>query len=394
VSSSAAAQRPDRGALERALRRVEDGLCLALAVAISLSIAASEVAFVLCVALRLRRAARGEPWRLRPRGVALAWAALADAWLLAGLCSPEPWGSVARVHRLYVVLTLFLVAERAADGTSARRLAAAYLVGAALGSALALLGWAQALLGDPDRRLAGAFSTAMTAGNVVATGFIAAFAVGLGERGLLRWLGWAGGGVTAIALAATRTRSSWLGALGGSILVGLAGRWRRWALPVLAALLLGIALVPGARERAATLLDAQDYTARGRVALWKTGWEMFCERPVLGWGLADHRHRIAERRGPDATFIAGHFHNNPVQVAVSSGALGLAAYVGLHLLLAWELWRRRRSTLSLAALGVWVSFQIAGLFDWSFGDAEVAYQFFFWMGLGLADNPEDGALAR
>jgi hypothetical protein len=37
---------------------------------------------------------------------------------------------------------------------------------------------------------------------------------------------------------------------------------------------------------------------------------------------------------------------------------------------------------------VWVSFQIAGIFDWTFGDAEVAYQLLFWMGLGSADNPE------
>jgi O-antigen ligase len=391
MSATAAGPRPRGAAPDRALRHAEDLLLLALAMAISLSIAATEIAFFLTAALRLRRAALGEPLRLRPRGVALAWAGLAAAWILSGCCSPEPWESLLRVHRLYVVLTVFLVAERAADGGFARRLAAAYLIGAATGSAFGLLSWVQALRGHPGWRLAGSFSTAMTAGNVLATAFIAAFAVCLGESGRLRWLAGGGGAVVAAALAATRTRSSWLGAIAGAMLVGVAGRWRRWAVPALAILVLAAAAVPAVRERAATVLDAQDFTARGRVSLWMTGWDLFRERPLVGWGLADHKQRISEHRRPDATFIAGHFHNNLVQVAVSGGAVGLAAFAALHAGLAWALWRRRRSTWSVAALGVWASFQIAGLFDWSFGDAEVAYQFFFWMGLGLADNDEDGA---
>ena len=384
----------DRGGLDAALRRAGDAMLVLLAVAVSLSIAATEIAFWAAVALRLVRAARGVAWRWRPRGVAVAWAALAGAWCVSGLLAPEPGASVLRVHKLYVVGALFLVAERAAEGAFARRLGAAYLLGAGLGAGSGLAGWLWTAAAHPAGRLEGAFSTAMTAGNVLATAAVAALAVGLAERGRLRGLACGTGALVAAALAATRTRSSWLGAVAGAAVVALGGRWRRWALPALAALVLAAAAVPAVRERAASALDPRDSTASGRVSLWKTGWALFGERPVFGWGLADHRHRIAERRRPDATFVAGHFHNNIVQVAVSGGAVGLAAYAALHGAVLWALWRRRRGAWGLAGLGVWVSFQVAGLFDWSFGDAEVAYQFWFWMGLALADNEGDGPPPR
>src|SRR5262249_29147255 len=136
------------------------------------------------------------------------------------------------------------------------------------------------------------------------------------------------------------------------------------------------------------LVNANELTAKGRISLWLTGWDLFRERPLLGWGLADHGKRIEAHRRPDATFKAGHFHNNVVQVAVSTGTIGLAAYVAFQLAFLTRFWGRRKPPLGFAALGVWVAFQVAGFSDWSFGDAEVAYGFFLWMGLGLAENGE------
>lgn len=376
-----------------ALRRVEAGLLVAFALALPLSIAATEIAFFLALAARLARARLGDPLSLRPRSVAWAWAGLAAAWLLAGVLSPEPAQSLLRVHRLYVVMAAFLVADAARDPRRAGRLVAAYLVGAGLGSAYGVAAWLhQSLVSDASYRLEASFSTAMTAGNVLATAFVAAFAAFLVERGRRRWLVAVVGACVATALAATHTRSSWIGALAGAGTAALVGRSRRWAVLALVALAAAVAAVPALRVRATSAFDPRDPTVQGRVSLWRTGWELFGERPLVGWGLADQMHRIALHRRPDATFVAGHFHNNLVQVAVTGGVAALAAYVALHAALAWALWRRRRgSRWAAAALGVWVAFQAAGLFDWSFGDAEVVYQFFFWMGLGLADNREDPA---
>ena len=85
--------------------------------------------------------------------------------------------------------------------------------------------------------------------------------------------------------------------------------------------------------------------------------------------------------------MAGHFHNNWVQIAVTTGVVGLACYaawMGLVGFLLWRAYRRTRGGVAAAGLAVFVGFQIGGLFDWSFGDAEVANQFFLWVGLALA----------
>jgi O-antigen ligase len=375
-----------------ALGRLEELLILGFAVAMSLSIAATEILFFSAVAVRLVRAARGEPLWLVPRSVAWTWGILAAAWLVAGVFSPEPGSSLLRVYRLYVVFVLFLVADRARDGRAAAKIVAAYLVGAGLGSAYGVVKWLFEVLGSrPLERLEGGFSTAMTAGNVLATAFVVVLAA-LGQAGVrTRLLAAVSGVGVGAALVATRTRSSWLGALAGALTLALLGRSRRWVLAGLVlALAVGLAVTP-VRQRVASAFNPQEFTARGRVSLWLTGWDLYRERPLTGWGLADHKRRIAEHRRPDATFVAGHFHDNFVQVAVSTGTLGLVAYLALHAALLVALWRRRtRAPWAVAALGVWVSFQLAGLFDWSFGDAEVVYQFFFWMGLGLADNDEVG----
>jgi O-antigen ligase len=375
------------------LARLEEGALLLLALSMSLSIAATEIAFFLALVLRLTRAARGEPWRLKPVVLAWAGAALAAAWVAAGAASAEPIESLVRARRLYVLLVLFLVAEGVRAPRAARRLATAYLAGAVLGGVYGLGAWVVRLWSaGPHERLAGAFSTGMTAGNVLATALVAAVALMLERAPTPRLLAPAAALASAAGLAATRTRSSWLGALAGLAAAGLTGRRRGAALAVMAACVLLVATVPVLRARAASAFDPRDFTAQGRVSLWLTGWDLFRERPVLGWGLADQRHLIAMHRRDDATFLAGHFHNNVVQVAVMSGAVGLAAYVALMALLGWCAWRaRRRSPWARAAVGVWLAFQVGGLFDWSFGDAEVTYHFLFWMGLGLADIMETEA---
>jgi O-antigen ligase len=363
-----------------ALRPLEGALFLVFAVALSLSIAVTEIAFWTLLALRLLRSALGERFVLRPRSVALCGLALAGTWVLAGAFSPEPWSSVLRVSRLYQVLAIFLVAEPAADPRSRSRLYAAYVWGAVLGSAIGLLTWLP-LMGVI--RMRGVFSTGMTSGNSLSMALVAAVAgawngQGRGRIGLL-----AAALVIGIGLLATETRSSWLAACAGILVVFSLGRRRRLAFVTLAALLVTLAMVPKFRLRAASVANPHERTAQGRLSLWKTGWELFRERPLLGWGLADHSRRIEAHRRPDATFQAGHFHSNVVQVAVSTGILGLAAYLLFHATIGIELWRRRRSAVSALALAVWVAFHVAGFFDWSFGDAEVAYAFFFWMGLGL-----------
>jgi O-antigen ligase len=392
--SGPAAEPARRPAAER-LARIESVFVLLLAAAISLSITASEICFLTALALRLVRWGLGD----RPRVISplLGWSflGLLLAWLVSGVFAPEMVTSLVRVHRLYLVLVLFLVAEHAGNEVSARRFMWAYLVGASAGALYGLGHWYlryQAL--GPTERLQGLMSTGMTSGNLHATAFVAAVAVALAVTGWLRFAAVGAGAVNGAALIATFTRSSWLGAAAGVVALAVSGR--RWRVLVFLGVTtaLVLAALPPVRERAKAIIippskvDVHDSgrTSSGRISLWLTGLELFAERPITGWGLADHSQLIREHRRADATFEAGHFHSNPVQVAVATGSVGLAAFAFFQVALLVLLWRRRRRSIwAWAAMGVWFNFQIAGLFDWSFGDAEVTYQFFWWMGLGLGN---------
>jgi O-antigen ligase len=382
-----------------------DAALLGLAFALPLSIAASEILLGLAIVAWLWTA----PWREpRPAGwrmLATATGLLAATWILASLCAADPWASLVKARKLYSIVIVFLVADRARDARQAGRLAGAALLGGAVSAGLGLGGViADRLAGTaPDERMRGVFSTAMTSGNVYAMLALAALGmVLLGGRPRSAVAGPAAAfGLLALALVRTLTRSSWLAFLAGGVVL-LARTRPRWLLAGLALLALLLAFGPvSVRERARTIVDPTWVTNQGRISLWKSGLAVVADHPWTGVGLADHSAVIARYRRPDATFPAGHFHNNLVQVAASTGWIGFAAYLAWMALVAGLLVTSLRGGWggwALTALAVWVAFQVHGLFDWSFGDAEVANQFFLWIGLGLAPQagpfpPENPAIS-
>lgn len=371
--------------------RACDGALLLFAVALPLSIAVSEIALGLAVLAWLAT----RPWtRPLPPGVAalgLATLALAATWLLASATAADPWASLVKARKLYSIVIVFLVADRARQRRHGDRLAAAALVGGGLSAGFGLAAHGLDLLAGPIpfHRLESVFSNAMTSGNVYATLAVAGLGALLAARegARARLLAGVAFALVAAALLATLTRSAWLAFLAGAGVLLLRLR-PRLLLAVTAALALLVALGPfEIRSRALSVVDPTHPTNAGRVSLWKSGLVAFSDHAWTGVGLADHYALIETYRRPDATFHAGHFHNNLVQIAVSTGGLGLVAYLAWMGLLAVLLVRASRGggwSRGLVGLAVWGAFQVHGLFDWSFGDAEVVNQFFLWTGLGLA----------
>jgi O-antigen ligase len=371
--------------------RATDALLLVFAFVLPLSIAATEIALVSTLVAWLWSRPWRRPW---PRGLkllGLASLALLASWILASLFSIAMLTSLAEVRKLYSMTALFVVADRVrARGEGyALRLAFVALLGGVVSAALGLASFAAARAeAIPFYRLVGVFSTAMTSGNVFATLGVAAAGLAVlpaaGRR--RRILAAVACAVFAAALVATLTRSSWLAfGAGLALLLGLA---RPKALALVGALVV-VGLLVGPAElrlRATSIFDPTAYTNAGRISLWKSGWTAFQERPATGHGLQDMLELIERFRRPDYTFVAGHHHNNWVQVAVSTGLVGLLAFafwIGTSgALLASRLRSPARGWAALG-LAVWLAFQVHGFFDWSFGDAEVVDQLYLWLGIAL-----------
>jgi len=370
--------------------RILDGALLALAIALPLSIAGTEISLGVATLAWLftRPWTRAQaPW-VRP----LAWATLGLvlAWLLASATSATPLASFVNARKLWSIVLIFVLADRLRDPVRARRFVTCTFAAGTVTCAIGILVFAlRHARGEWQEPLRGVFSTAMTTGNVLATLVLAATAFVLFARGAesRRWFDRAAWATLLASLLLTFRRGSYLGLLAGTIvLIGMRKARLLLLVPVLVAL--ALVLMPRAgRERALSIAHPTDWTSQGRLSLWKSGAQAFRDRPVTGWGLQDGMALIERYKRADARFPAGHFHNNVVQIAVTTGTVGLLAYaawMAIAGLGAFNAFRRNRSAFAAAGVAAWTGFQVAGFFDWSFGDAEVANQLFTWLGLALA----------
>ena len=146
-----------------------------------------------------------------------------------------------------------------------------------------------------------------------------------------------------VAILATMTRAIWLsfaGTVVALIFLSENARLRRRAwVALLVVSALGCGLILSCHEFAGSLNER--FEEQGpvdfRKAVYAGGWEMFFERPWLGWGFHQMPAELPR-------FVSGYQekvlypHNTYLELLVEQGLLGFAVYLWLM----WELWRLGR----------------------------------------------------
>ncbi|HEY1264596.1 MAG TPA: O-antigen ligase family protein [Terriglobales bacterium] len=134
-----------------------------------------------------------------------------------------------------------------------------------------------------------------------------------------------------LAVLATKTRGVWLSFLLSVILLfffAAPARVRRACGFLLLATTLGALAVLLLARKSAALSDRLEESSpvEFRLAVYRTGWEMLREKPILGWRGASIRSELSRRidgfHGRE--FV---FHNSFLEVAVNHGLAGLALYL-------------------------------------------------------------------
>ena len=366
------------------------------------SIAVMSIGVAVCVALTAAAwvGRSGPRWQRSPVDLAgLLWLL---ALALAGGFGPDRPAAGLHVTKGLMPAIVGLSAAHAATGPRGRRAVAALLASGALVAVLGIALWLLqgASFAQRARGMAGHY---MTFGGQLL--LIIPVAVGIAfcarER---RWRigAIAVAGVALVALAATFTRSAWIG-LGVALAVILGAR-RPIGLIVLAVLaLLAYEFAPGAwHDRLHSAFDLHHPSNRERLFMWDAGMRMFRDHPVTGVGLKD-LHEIYDRyRSPESAERAGHLHNVWVQIAATMGTVGLLAFVFLYGSLLWAAARglgsqlRRGGVAAGVRLGVTAAlagFLVAGFFEWNFGDEELLHLLYVLVGLAWAASswePEGG----
>jgi O-antigen ligase len=366
---------------------------LVIGMAVSISLAEIALTVLLVWVLLARRAGvvRSLRWPLLPPIVAFA------AWsLVAALVSEWPRESVLALKSLLTLGMIFVVVNALPDPVAVRRFAT-WLVLALAGAAVigivqvascpepAATASATTLLEKFLRKCTRArafYSIYMTLAGVLAMMLVGTLPR-LARLGAdARWLGpaWV---VTGAALALTYVRGAWVGLAAGAV-TAAAGLGRRGIVAVVALFLLVgvlIAALPNVRARVETIPDPTNATARDRLVMLGVGLRLAGDHPLAGIGPGNVKRVYPGLVPPEGMRRStSHLHNTPLQIVVERGFVGLASWLWLFV----AFFRRAGLTLArlpadaagdralvLGSLAAIVTFLVAGLFEYNFGDTEV-----------------------
>lgn len=140
---------------------------------------------------------------------------------------------------------------------------------------------------------------------------------------------------------------------------------------------------------------AKSETTVARYMMWKTGVKMFSHKPLLGYGDIDlYKIYIRFRPNPAPDERHGHLHNNFIMWLVLFGIVGFVILIGLFIKMLIDMFIFYKNFASipllrdfiLAGIGTFFAFHISGMFEWSFGDAEIMTIFWFVIGLVYSVN--------
>lgn len=137
-----------------------------------------------------------------------------------------------------------------------------------------------------------------------------------------------------VALLATKTRAVWISAAVSAILLVLFGstsRLRRIALAwcVLAIVGTGMLLFYSASQGSLAARATDRSPVDFRTEMYSAGWQMFTEKPALGWGNEWDIQPEVEKRVSSFHPAYYVFHNTFLELAVERGLVGLGLYVWL-----------------------------------------------------------------
>ncbi|MBI1807967.1 MAG: O-antigen ligase family protein [Ignavibacteria bacterium] len=197
-----------------------------------------------------------------------------------------------------------------------------------------------------------------------------------------------------IGLVLTQTRSAWLGFIAGVFTIGIMKN-KKVIIALLILIVVFLLVAPqDFRTRAASIFDPTMSSNITRIHMITTGWRMFLDRPIAGWGDIDLRQYYVAYITPLDDAEGGHLHNNIMQLLVTLGIIGFVAIVAVFVAIFKLEFAAARSlaghwlygSAALGCFAAYIGFQVSGLFEWNFGDHEIAVLLWFTVGLALASQ--------
>ncbi|MBI4546850.1 MAG: O-antigen ligase family protein [Ignavibacteriae bacterium] len=378
---------------ERFVKQALFGFLLITVVGLTFSIAVSSIAMGIAIAFYVALIMLSKNGIYEPTTFDYFFLAYAIAELLSTVFSVDPSASIVNMKRLLLISIVYLTVLSI---DTRQKYAWAILL---LIVVTALLSIIESLLlekiGDHLTRL-GMFQHYMTAGGIKMIVVLMILPFIVQQQTPTRWR------IAAalcllpmlIALVLTQTRSSWLGFLAGASTIGIIKN-KKFLLVLAGIIIFFFLLAPATfTERATSIFDPTLRSNLTRINMITTGWQMFLDFPVFGVGDIDLKKLYVTYTEPIDPAEGGHLHNNAMTLLVTLGVVGFIAVMALFVkifLIERNIVQRVSNdwlygSTSLGCFAAYIGFHVNGLFEWNFGDHEIAVLLWFTVGLSLVSQ--------
>lgn len=255
-----------------------------------------------------------------------------------------------------------------------------------------------------EHRISGTMGMYMTYSGILMMMGIVSWALFLfgGLRGKARFAAFFSSILISTALILTLTRSAWIGFAAGIAVIAMVRDWRL-LLALFAALVIVFFAAPrDVRERVlrsggdeTTVVKDGKVMFQGdeRIFLWYSGIEVIKHNPLTGVGLKNFRKAYPQYLPYAPVKNFSHAHNNFIQIGAETGLIGLLAFIGMILAYLFYIVHGGRlsalpppsfeKAVITGVLGAFAAFLVAGLFEYNFGDGEIAMLIWFLMAVPI-----------
>jgi O-antigen ligase len=188
-----------------------------------------------------------------------------------------------------------------------------------------------------------------------------------------------------LSMVLTQSRNVFLAVFIALIIFGIFYN-RKFLLSFVIVLILAWIFVPSEyQSRIKSIGDTEHPSNKSRLMMWDVGMKMFFEHPLTGVADSHIKEVYKLYKTPESEAEGSHLHNNFIMILATTGIFGFLSYVGMLLsifIFQIKAYLKEKESevdkaLLLGSILVMISFNVAGLFEWCFGDHEVMTVFFF-----------------
>jgi len=181
-----------------------------------------------------------------------------------------------------------------------------------------------------------------------------------------------------LSLYFTNSRNALLGFFIGLLVIGIIKHRYFLAVIIFTAVIFFYVAPYPVKVRASSIVELNHPSNKARILMWETAVKMIKDKPLTGYGDVDILSIYKTYKTPEYHAEGSHMHSNIFHIPVLYGIPGLLIWLGLMIFI---FFRQIKSFITfrndeflniilIASLSSMIAFQVSGLTEWNFGDAE------------------------